>query len=510
MSYTEYTLGIDFGTCFSFPAAVIDDIPTSLLMNQGTVGIPTIFYHDSILREKVGEEAERLGKSKPENCIWNIKSDILNEDFTKSYVLDGKSYSLVTVCARILQQIIDEAVDQIRDIEGDENIRFRKAVISVPVTAGVVPRSILLSAAKIPRTDGGPGLEDVGFIQEPVAAALYYARRKNETSDYILVYDLGGGTFDVSLVQPTSEGSCPYRVIGSDGLRIGGNDFDQLLALYCAAKLQKEHGISNISVDDKGLISSSKKAKEQLSRSEVATVEYDHAGLHKTCSITKDDFEKLISAKVMETVKLTCKLANNHSLIDKDGKLKENVRVVMVGGSSHIPFIKDKLKELLKIKNIATFQPESAIAYGNAIFADDTKSITTISQHSYGDVYYSKETQSSRLVNIIPKGSDLPFNSGWLAVKTVEENQRSVLFQIYENEYQNPELDFNEVRATLGKPKLELEVNFNKPVPENTKLRYILSLSSDNILGVQAKYIDPETGKESEIQEKETKIRLIN
>lgn len=515
MSNTEYTLGIDFGTCFSFPAAVIDNNPKSLLRNEGSIGIPTCFYYDRISGELFGEDAERLGKlneKNSKNCIWNIKSDILSisvDDINKSYVLDGKSYPLITVCARILRKIVDEAEEQIREDEGDDSITFQKAVISIPVKAGVVQKSILLSASQIPRNKGGPGLKKVGFIQEPVAAALCYAKQKKVSGDNILVYDLGGGTFDVTLIKPSVNGPSPYEVIESMGASIGGNDFDQLLANYCAKKIQRYDSNSSISSDNRELIESAKKAKEQLSNNDGATVEcHNHLGVRKTCDVTKDDFEKLIAKKVEETVEITFGLANKYSLIDGN-KLNDNVRVVMVGGSSQIPFIKNELKKRLKINNIPTFQPWAAIALGDAIFADNTRSIKTVSQYSYGRGKTLIDSYGVPLLkNVILKGVELPYDSGWISEWTSHDNQEGASLLFYENEYLRPKLNFMDVESNLGEPKLELEINFGKPVPEGTEVKYSLSLSSDNLLSVRAKYVDPDTGKDSAVRKAE--IRLIN
>ena len=249
MSNTEYTIGIDFGTCFSFPASVIDDDPESLLQNGGSVGIPTCFYSDRKNGFKYGSSAQSHGWVKPEWYVRNVKSDIFEYGLDKSYTLDGKQFSIVEVCALILRHIIDGAETEIRKSEG--NITFKKAVISIPVTFKEVQKSVLISAAKIPRSDGGPGLEKIGFIQEPVAAALYYARKRKVKSESILVYDLGGGTFDVALVYPTPGSISPYKVKDYDGTRIGGNDFDNVIVEcdeYCNKawyELQKQYIIKD-------------------------------------------------------------------------------------------------------------------------------------------------------------------------------------------------------------------------------------------------------------------------
>ena len=482
-------LGIDFGTCYSFPAALRNGIPTSLLTYGGNVGIPSVFYYDSDTKEQVGWNAEEYGGEHPENMVSNIKSAILK---SRTYSLGGKDFNTIDICSQILKNIVLTA-------EEEAGVHFEEAVISIPVHFGAGERRILTEAALVPKDSGGPGLLAVEFIQEPVAAALAYAEQYVDVNDrYILVYDMGGGTFDAALIQRTDDLDPPYKVIDFEGCRIGGNDFDRLLFNYLKAAYESEYGLRISQKRDRfELMKTARAVKEKLSGRDQTAAEYHHNdGRVMRHTVTREQFENLISEKVDATVEMMEDLAGKHNLLTKDGKLVSWARLIMVGGSSLIPVIKMKLAEKLgtEKERIRIYQPDRAIAFGAARYAEENDILMRISPYSYGvKAYFNNEPN---IINLIRYKDELPICSKWEKFMTRHPNQKAVGFDVYENYATSIKTPLD---GTKEKRKLmSVILEFNHEVPQGTLVEAQLVMDAKGNLSVRAH--DP-SKKERQVEE---------
>lgn len=218
-------IGIDFGTSFSLPATSYLD-QNVILLPGGKYGIPSVFYYSDWDGVLIGEEAERAGQgSEARNMKREIKLE-LNSSFTA----DGKTFSAKQIVGYILNFIKENAIATAKEKLINDNLEG--VVISVPAAFKHNEKALIKEAAEIPASQGGPQLKVLGFIKEPVAAALSYFKTSLSDKTKVLVYDLGGGTCDIAIVEANSSLKEKYTVVDSDMLRLGGKNWDAKLESY--------------------------------------------------------------------------------------------------------------------------------------------------------------------------------------------------------------------------------------------------------------------------------------
>ena len=210
-------IGIDFGTSFSLPA--IYYLGTQkMLLPAGKYGIPSVFYYDSWDGVVIGEEAEDLGQG--ENAR-NLRREI-KLDLNSSFSANGRTFTAKEIVGYILKYVKDIALNTAS--ENLINETLDGVVLSVPANFSHNEKQIIKEAAEIPEQNGGPGLRVLGLIKEPVAAALSYFEEPLSDGTRILVYDLGGGTCDVAIVEANSSLVEKYDVKATETVRRGGKD----------------------------------------------------------------------------------------------------------------------------------------------------------------------------------------------------------------------------------------------------------------------------------------------
>ncbi len=286
-------LGIDFGTSFSLGATVLDT--KEILLPGGKYGIPSVFYYDNVKGVKIGEQAERFGQG---NQAKNLKREIKME-LNSTFEADGKKFSAKEIVGYILKYVKDVSLKTAK--ERNINEPLEGVVISVPAAFTTNEKEFIRAAAEIPANLGGPGLNVLGFIKEPVAAALTYFSTPLTDNTKILVYDLGGGTCDVAIVKADSTADEKYTVVDSAMCRIGGKDWDEKLQEYITDKLEK---MSGVSVRDNPAYTEKIKraaidAKQEFSYSDVdglypdeVTAAVEINGLNYSVEITKQIFNE--------------------------------------------------------------------------------------------------------------------------------------------------------------------------------------------------------------------------
>ena len=424
-------IGIDFGTSFSLPAGMINGVPTTLLPN-GEYGIPSVFYYDSEVGVQIGTAADDNGDFQPKNVKRDIKMEI--SAHADSFSADGKTFSKKQIISHIFKEItrVSRQESSRRELVS-QNIEG--VVISVPVAFTLREVSFIREAAQLPESVGGAALKVLGFIREPVAAAIaYFNAPKAEDNKTILVYDLGGGTCDVAIVRSNKNSNEWYKVLDSDMKRIGGRDWDSVLIAMIKRKYQEKSGHMNLDSEAENKIRKQViQAKHILSSQPSARISVNIAGKTHSCVIAVEEFEHATAELLQSTMQIVSKMKNKcSSAIDY---------IVCVGGSSNMLQVKKALERDYPTIPVKLFEPEKAIAFGAAIYAEhltDEKFLKDICKFSYGVRFvenYSKYQDKNRLriFNYIYKGSQLPASASTTSTP-IDDGYQSIFFALYESE----------------------------------------------------------------------------
>lgn len=476
-------LGIDFGTSFSLPATSYLG-QNIILLPGGKYGIPSVFYYNDWEGVLIGEDAEKAGQgSEAKNLKREIKLE-LNSSFTA----DGKTFTAKQIVGYILNSVKEKALATAE--EKLINDSLEGVVISVPAAFGHNEKAFIKEAAEIPASQGGPELNVLGFIKEPVAAALAYFKTSLVDKIKILVYDLGGGTCDVAIVEANSSSKEKYTVVDSDMLRIGGKNWDSKIEMYITRELEKQSGVSvgtNPGYKEKikrEAISAKHSFSEKVGnnyRDRVrARVEVN--GSIYQIPLTKTIFDELTIDLLNQTIKLT------KDILNRNGENSIS-RIICVGGSSNMPQVQEGLKRAFPSKNIQVFEPEKAIAVGVAIYAQycDGKDtfLSDIAAFSYGTDCcrnYDVDPDDLIVVNLVKKGDRLPITREH-GFSTTKNNVEKMYFKIIENT--NPVDEYDYVSESAS-PIMQVVLNLPPNMPKGTSAKLHITLTADGIIEVTA------------------------
>ena len=326
-------IGIDLGTTNSCVAVMEGGEPTVITNQEGARTTPSVVGFAKNGERLVGQLAKRQAVSNPENTIISIKRH-MGTDY--KVTVEGKSYTPQEISAMILQKIKADAEAYLGE-------PVKQAVITVPAYFTDAQRQATKDAGAI------AGLEVLRIINEPTAAALAYGVDKDEDGK-VLVFDLGGGTFDVSILEL---GDGVFEVLATSGNNhLGGDDFDQRIMNYLIEEFKKETGIdlSNDKLADQRLKEAAEKAKIELSgvastNINLPFITADATGpKHLDVTLTRAKFEELTADLVQATIEPTRKAMNDAGLSASDID-----KVLLVGGSSRIPAVQEAIKNVLGI-----------------------------------------------------------------------------------------------------------------------------------------------------------------
>lgn len=491
-------IGIDFGTSFSVSAVVHHTKLELLLPGSYSYGMPSIFYYDELQGILIGNEAEDAGQGiDSKNMIREIKMDLF-EKFT----VDKHVFSAKEIVGHILAKVAETAVSVARNksiLTKTGNIEG--AVISVPAAFKHNEKAIIEEAAQWEKSAGGAGLKVLRLIKEPVAAAIAYFKKASlPDNTNILIYDLGGGTCDIAVVRSES-GICEkYEVTVAEMIRTGGRKWDDALFELVINDLEWQTQRKDLRTNE-CYSESIKRAvndgtphclKHKLSIREqaqaTATVSID--GKNYKITITKKAFEEKTRKLLKETIELAKKVYSD----PKAGKI---TYVICVGGSSNMPQIEEALIEAFPNVEVKLFEPENAVAYGTAIYADsiDTTKVVDIAPFSYGIEYiynYGKPNEYHGVRNLIKKGDKLP-KKGINESSTAKPGQKSSLFEIFESDKVDNYRRKSEKKIgefTLHHPDVKGD--------EHIKTEDIIMLNESGLLEAQA--TDKKSGKVEKIR----------
>lgn len=483
MSKTEPAVGIDLGTTYS-AVAYLDNLgrPQTVNNAEGDKLTPSVmlFDGDSVV---VGKEAQKALATDFDHVADCPKRDLGERAYHK--VIGGRPYPPEALQAWVLYKLKRDAERQIGS--------FSKAVITVPAYFDEIRRKATMDAGYM------AGLDVIDIINEPTAAAVAFGVQQgflseSGTSDQlrrILVYDLGGGTFDVTVMEIDGD---RYRAIATDGdMCLGGRDWDQRLVDYVAEEI-----IRLVGVDPREDHNSEGKlwrecedAKRTLSARERTRIALDIQGQTIKVEVTRSDFEDMTRDLLDRTLFTTRQTLQQANLEWSDLDM-----ILLVGGSTRMPGIPRELKELSGKEPQQSISPDEAVAHGAAIRAGilaekqqgkkPTIRIKNVNSHSLGVVGIDSDTKRPRNGIVIPRNTPLPVVAKRV-FQTTRDNQKSILVQIVEGESNNPD-DCSQIgKCTVRElppdlpARTPIEVQFK--YKENGRLTVLVSVQgADKVL----------------------------
>lgn len=343
-------IGIDLGTTYSC-IAHIDEYgkPVVLPNSDGKLTTPSAVYFENEENIIVGEEAKNVSKIYPDRVAEYVKRSM--GDPLYSFAVDGKQYRPEEVSAYILRKLVQDA----SQVLGED---ITDVIITCPAYFGENQRVATKNAGEI------AGLNVRHILNEPTAAAIFFGLNKAQDNQVVLVYDLGGGTFDITVIA-LKDNNIDVVVTGGD-FRLGGADWDQQLAEYFATEFNKLYPDIGSPLDSshsyQELLKKSEEAKVSLSNKEKYRLSMSHEGERATIELTREQFEELTSDLLERTITMTKGVIEEA----KEKGCHKIDRIILVGGSSKMPYVTKRLQEEFGLEP-QLLEPDLAVAKGAAL-----------------------------------------------------------------------------------------------------------------------------------------------
>jgi molecular chaperone DnaK len=496
-------IGIDLGTTNSCVSVMDGGVAKIIENSEGNRTTPSIIAYpkdsDEVL---VGQPAKRQAVTNPENTLYAIKR-LIGRRFEEEAVqkdidlvpykiikakngdawveVKGKKMAAPEISARVIQKMKQTAEDYL----GSE---VTEAVITVPAYFNDSQRQATKDAGKI------AGLDVKRIINEPTAAALAYGVDKNSGDKKVAVYDLGGGTFDVSIIEMEDiDGEKHFEVLSTNGdTFLGGEDFDQRIINFLVDEFKKEQGLdlANDAMALQRLKEAAEKAKIELSSSEQTEISLpyitaDSSGpKHINIKMTRSKLESLVADLLKRSIE-PCKTALKDAGLSS-GDVDE---IILVGGQTRMPKVQQMVKDFFGKEPKKDLNPDEAVAMGAAIQAGvlggDVKDVLLL---DVTPLSLGIETMGGVMTKLIEKNTTIPTNQSQI-FSTAADNQSAVTVHVLQGER-----DVASANKSLGQFNLEGIAPAPKGQPQ---IEVTLDLDSDGILNVSAK--DKNTGKEQSI-----------
>ena len=468
------TIGIDLGTTNSCVSVMEGGEPVVIPNAEGMRTTPSVVAFSKDGERIVGEPAKRQAVTNPDRTIASIKREMGRDH---KVTIDGKDYSPQEISAIILQKLKSDAEAYLGDT-------VTEAVITVPAYFTDAQRQATKDAGKI------AGLNVKRIINEPTAASLAYGLDKTDHEEKILVFDLGGGTFDVSILEI---GDGTFEVLSTSGNnQLGGDDFDEVLVNYIADEFKKTEGVDlrQDKMSLQRLKDAAEKAKKELSSTLNTNVNLPfitataEGPKHLNMDITRAKFEELTAFLVEKTMEPTRK-----ALADSGLSISEVDKVILVGGSTRIPAVQEAIKKFTGKEPHKGINPDECVAIGAAIqagvLAGDVKDVLLL---DVTPLSLGIETLGGVFTKIIERNTTIPTKKSQV-FSTAADNQTAVDIHVLQGER-----SMAGDNVTLGRFQLMDIPAAPRGIPQ---IEVTFDIDSNGIVHVGAK--DLGTGKEQKI-----------
>ena len=477
-------LGIDLGTTYSCVAYIDENNKPVVLKNaEGNLTTPSVVFFESETDVTVGDAAKENAKMYPEQVVSFIKRNMGEENFSLN--INGSEMRPEEISSYILKKIVNDATEALRDegkLDVDEYIK--DVVITVPAYFGNAEREATITAGKI------AGLNVLKTINEPTAAAITYGVINNNENRTVMVYDLGGGTFDITIIS-INKGEIHVICTGGDN-NLGGKDWDDRIVMHLVEEFKKEcPSVTKDIFDDletlQELYISAEKAKKLLSSKEKAPVTINFAGERVRYELTREKFEEITSDLLLRTISMS------NSVIE-DAKAKgvdksQISEILLVGGSSRMPQVAKAVREEIGIET-KMFDPDEAVAKGAALYsklgvfegAFDPFKIINVTSRSYGTGSYTGPAgqEVKKLFNLIKVNMDLPAYGEDIFCPR-HDNQETVRFTVYESLSSDEITELSDGKL-IGDALLKLPPN----TPKTAQIKTVFKINETGLLEIKA------------------------
>lgn len=423
---TQVAVGIDLGTTRS-AIAFLDSTarPITIENSEGNLITPSVVFFDGDT-PIVGHEAVEAAEFEPDRVAVLAKREV--GKLTASMTVGGSSVPPEVVQALVLRKLKQDADLKLGTV--------RDVVITVPAHFNEPRRKATQDAGRL------AGLNVIDIINEPTAAALAYGIQRGlitrdgrvEQDESILVYDLGGGTFDVALMDITGR---HFETVATAGdVHLGGCDWDRIVANHIAVQWQGEHGstLLGCKAAEQKLLATAERAKFALTARESVPIRFHHDGRQLKIELTRDEFEQMTAPLVDRTIRTTRRV-----LQDAGRDWSDISRLLLVGGSTRMPMIHERLSAESRLPVDRSLSPDESVAHGAAVYAGILRrnpavrqlSVSNVNSHDLGVLGTDPISNTTRRAMMIARNSVLPARAAKL-FHTSQDNQQSVLVRVVE------------------------------------------------------------------------------